>query len=1002
MQPPVSKRVALFAVMAGLIALAVWFWGGSDAAPAGSDRGAEDARGDSPAAPPGRAPLPAFSVTPRYATDARATATGRVTDDGGTPILGATVCATIKSAQAPTSHSRSPTCTQTGPDGTYRLDGLYALLHRFDASAPRHLPADYRPSERAGLVVLAPGATASGVDFVLHRGGTRVRGVVRDISGGAIEAAILRATPSDLFGKGGTAVTTSDAEGRFELWVREGRASVHATADGYAEQSKSGSAPGPDFELYLSPEAVVVGSVRRADTGEPVAGIEVELMRSGMFTTLAASALTDAEGRFRIDGLQPGVLSPRARSAALFGRADSIAVGLTQTSDPVVIEVHPSLAVQGRVVIEQTGEPCMEGIVHLRSDEGESLDAPVAGDGSVLFAPISPGRYAVSPRCYFYRTAEHYDPVVVEAGSVQGLTWTVSRGATVRGSLVDAKGDAVGGQMVVARAIAGPAAKGPGAIGMTSFSLPSAPDGSFRIHGLAAGTHTVTTPDGFGGPATEGVEVEVEEGGTVEGVVLHVRETAEVRGTVQDAQGDPVVAARVRARPDKGRGTDVFTDATGAFVLPRLPPGGGNLRVNEGRFDSELRAPGADPSAPTGHRYDAPAGEVTEVALVVEPVDGTIEGSVVDSEGAPVGDAFVDLIRQSERPGSAARNLGRLNAAWGHQPTLTDLSGEFRIAGVPDGKYTVQAMRKGGGAGFASDVAVGSRIVLEVLDPSRISGTVALDDGSVPERFKVKLTELDSYVTSTESYYRGEGRWSMGGLRPGSYRINATAADGTAIAEVEVAAGEERDEVALVLAPRITVVGRIVDLQSGEPVKDRVVQVVPRGSGVSFGGATTEDKKEITGAEGRFEVSSAPTGEVSVSVTAAGSRVVTNYPFLLFIPRSIDASEGARFDVGDIALPKRRIEGRERAGDLGYTLRDADREVPQEEREHVIAEVREGGPAAERGLRAGDVITAIDGHDIRGPRGYLYDALHKVPEGTTIELSLARGGSVTIVAGPPT
>jgi C-terminal processing protease CtpA/Prc len=67
----------------------------------------------------------------------------------------------------------------------------------------------------------------------------------------------------------------------------------------------------------------------------------------------------------------------------------------------------------------------------------------------------------------------------------------------------------------------------------------------------------------------------------------------------------------------------------------------------------------------------------------------------------------------------------------------------------------------------------------------------------------------------------------------------------------------------------------------------------------------------------------------------------------------------------------------------------------------TVASVRKDGPAAGSGLVAGDVIVAVDGHDVRGEQSWQFRPRTQVPEGTVIHLALLRGESVEIRAGPP-
>lgn len=75
------------------------------------------------------------------------------------------------------------------------------------------------------------------------------------------------------------------------------------------------------------------------------------------------------------------------------------------------------------------------------------------------------------------------------------------------------------------------------------------------------------------------------------------------------------------------------------------------------------------------------------------------------------------------------------------------------------------------------------------------------------------------------------------------------------------------------------------------------------------------------------------------------------------------------------------------SGFLGVFLRQG----PQGEA--VIDGVREGSPAAKAGLQSGDVVTKIDGVEVKDPSA-LVAALQGMPPGKTVKLSIRRGGAL--------
>lgn len=75
------------------------------------------------------------------------------------------------------------------------------------------------------------------------------------------------------------------------------------------------------------------------------------------------------------------------------------------------------------------------------------------------------------------------------------------------------------------------------------------------------------------------------------------------------------------------------------------------------------------------------------------------------------------------------------------------------------------------------------------------------------------------------------------------------------------------------------------------------------------------------------------------------------------------------------------------SGFLGVFLRQG----PQGEA--VIDGVREGSPAAQAGLQSGDVVTKVDGAEVKDPSSFVA-ALQGMPPGRTVKLGIRRGGAL--------
>jgi len=105
--------------------------------------------------------------------------------------------------------------------------------------------------------------------------------------------------------------------------------------------------------------------------------------------------------------------------------------------------------------------------------------------------------------------------------------------------------------------------------------------------------------------------------------------------------------------------------------------------------------------------------------------------------------------------------------------------------------------------------------------------------------------------------------------------------------------------------------------------------------------------------------------------------------------------------VPPIKLMKRQLKLRERGGDFGFECK---RQAPDAEPEAwrcPLAVVDPEGPADVAGMKVGDEIRTIEGHDVTGANRYLMGSLMAVPEGTAVAFGLADGRTVTIKAGPP-
>jgi hypothetical protein len=154
------------------------------------------------------------------------------------------------------------------------------------------------------------------------------------------------------------------------------------------------TAPGPTFDVFLTPESAIVGRVIEAANGAPVEGVTIMATEQGSRVEPAITR-SDASGRFRIDRLEPGIYELEARADQLYGEANELVhLGL--------VELHPAFVVRGRVIVagSKYDRPCAEGLVRLidRRDEHSSAAASLR-EGEIELRGIIPGSYEVAVHC---------------------------------------------------------------------------------------------------------------------------------------------------------------------------------------------------------------------------------------------------------------------------------------------------------------------------------------------------------------------------------------------------------------------------------------------------------------------------------------------------------------------------------------------------------------------------------------------------------------------------
>jgi protocatechuate 3,4-dioxygenase beta subunit len=573
-----------------------------------------------------------------------------------------------------------------------------------------------------------------------------LEGVVRGLDGAPVAGALIVTAPSEPRPGDVPLTGRSDAQGRFRLGlVRAVRHVVRIEAEGLAPERREDVPAGSFLEVGLRPGAALSGTVRVATTGDPITGARVAATVGRPLPWVpeagAVVSQTDSDGRFRMTGLPPGgkdlrVVAPGYRLAR---QASAEAVGEVR-----VLLARGGASIEGAIV-DPEGYAVEDALVRAEPDQGEA-PAAVRSDaaGRFVLASLEPGRYTIVARAEGFAPTLAHDIELAE-GRTARVPLRLWPGAAVTGRLVAGRGEPATGTASFAQLDGSPVPWS--VLGLLTDAADAG--GRFRIAAVPSGTHLLEVQGEGHAPLQRDVrvggrDVEVDLGD------IPLREGPGIRGWVRNPDGQPIAGARVRAFEARPLSTaqmgDVHTDADGGFELEGLEPGTYRLVVSA---EGHARA-----------LQQATAG--TEAIVVLSPA-AAISGLVLDESGDPVPSCEVVAWPSA---GSGASG-----------DTASDGRGRFRIEGLAEDVYVVQATAPGFAPARVSDVrtAVGAEVDLGVMRLSagaRAVGTISDSRGDPVAGAVVTIDGPgdDSAFAVGEALRAssdGEGRYEIRGLPSG-------------------------------------------------------------------------------------------------------------------------------------------------------------------------------------------------------------------------------------------
>jgi protocatechuate 3,4-dioxygenase beta subunit len=778
-----------------------------------------------PVAMPGIVAAVSTPGTVAIALQKAAAVSGRVTDEAGTPVPGASVrFARDSNVRAllrggPAAFLGRPGVT-TGPDGAFRMRGLAAEKNLTLEAAK----TGYVTAKRHG-VTLKPGEAVKDVTLVVRRG-LEARGRVVDSAGQPIAGAEIRLSPVErgggrfMFQLAGVSRekpdTTTGADGSFRLaGLEAGEYALTVSREGYAPKrvpSATVAEKGPnDWPEIVLAAGVPIAGVVRSSKGDAIVGAEVFAFSEGT----SRNSRTDPEGKFRLEGFGT---ERRVMLNVMAEGYSALQKQITPSPEEVVLVLTTSGTIRGRVEDAATNRPVTDftasyadargqlaGAVRVVMGLGEREKSFQSPDGSFELADVPPGKWGVRVSSPGYRPAEVSGIEIAEGETKEGVVVALKKGAVISGRVLDPRrgtgvpnasvswtegSDASGmgaGMAVLARLDAG---------GGTAATTDA--DGRFRFDGLPSGKITLSAEHPDFVEVSKQIELDDETS-----VDLTLGLGGSISGTVVGKDGRTgIPGADVLLRDQGGSFTmgddSARADASGNFSFEHL---------KAGRYGVSARS-----NAGASAWKDVVLGESQRLdGVLLEMAAGaTIRGTVSGLPAGKVGGIRVFASTKDYQDSVSTGDDGRF--------TLRDVpSGVVRLTAstpFPAMRSTSKNVDVPEGA-----TEVPAEIVFE--GNSRLAGRVTRGDKPLTGAFVSATPDPPSATAGRASDQTDEdGRYSIEGLTDGNYQVRVSGQSSSYRRDFTVS-GDTNGDIAL---PTLAISGIVTDAGSNEPIPGAFLQ----------------------------------------------------------------------------------------------------------------------------------------------------------------------------------
>ncbi len=474
-------------------------------------------------------------------------------------------------------------------------------------------------------------------------------------------------------------------------------------------------------------KCAVGGQVIQEPGGQPIRKVNVELTPVDQEHGTSYTAVTDAEGHFKIDNIEPGRYTLSVEHNGFSGgpkhrHARSLTLDSGQELKDLVLRLQPAAVITGKIV-DNDGDPVPNAYVLVTSDasshrrsfraEGETNDL-----GEYRISNLKSGRYLITanPEIHLFQRSQvesdkrpapyitYYPgtidkaqavPVELHAGDELPANFALAYGPSfrIRGTVSGIPTFESSGLSVML------GSKDQGwPIGASDTDVKK--DGSFEIHNVLPGSYFVWLIERTGTPEAmfAGQTIQVKDS-DLENVRLTPVSTSEVRGQLRMENGQKAdwagVSLSLQSSDDpldlrvefegQRETTTAQVKKDGSFDMKTVPAGNYHVMVFSGLaalrdcFVKSITAGGKD-VADSGFSL---SGGAWSLDVVVSSNGAHVDGVVVDDKNQTVADAEVVVLPEATR--KKRRDL--------YQQATSDQHGHFNLRGLNPGEYTLMALQ---------------------------------------------------------------------------------------------------------------------------------------------------------------------------------------------------------------------------------------------------------------------------------------------------------------------